>query len=109
MSISFDASLVEKGQLTRTKKKKYINITKCVLFNLELLAFMSLNDAKKYYALIKEIFPGTEGNMNKFYIYFESTWFPVEEDAEPKFKFEILSYYNKFNFKSSKKKVNRRK
>ena len=75
---------------------------------MELFPFMCLNGAKNYYTLIKETFPGAEGNMNKFYNYFESTWLAVEKDTEPKIKFEIWSYYGKFSFKS-KKKTNRRK
>ena len=43
------------------------------LFNLELLAFMKIEDAKHYYSLVKESFPDNGNNLNSFYEYFETT------------------------------------
>ena len=84
------------------RKKKKLNTTLCILFNLELLAFMKLEEAKHYYSLIKKEFPDNGNNLNAFYDYFETTWFPYE-DNETKFSFDLWSYCKKFSFKGNKK------
>ena len=44
------------GQLG-LRQKKFINDIKIMLFNFELLAFMKLEDARKYYKLVLEAIP----------------------------------------------------
>ena len=54
---------------------------------------MNLEDARNYYSLIKNEFPANNDNkFIKFYDYFETTCFRVEEDLETKFSFDLWSY-----------------
>ena len=48
------------------RKKKNLNISRCILFNLELLAYMKIEDVKHYYSLIKEAFPDNGNNLHSF-------------------------------------------
>ena len=54
------------------RKKIYIATTKCIIFNKQLLALMQIEDARNYYAKIKTELLATDGNINKFYEYFET-------------------------------------
>ena len=51
-----------------------------MLFNFELLAFMKLEDARKYYKLVLEAIPKID-KFDEFIFYFEETWFPKNNEA----------------------------
>ena len=80
-------------------------MTKCLIFNLEFLAFMDFDSAKEYYNLIKTEFPDTDENLSKYYNYFENIWFPLDGNNEVRYTFKLWSYKNKFEFKGTKKNL----
>ena len=86
------------------RNKKYIRDTKSILFNLELLSFINLKDARIFYKKIKDNF-SNESKYEKFFDYFEDTWFPLQDSDKTKFDFDIWKYKNKFNFKGNKSKL----
>ena len=75
-----------------------------MIFNLQLLSFMDYDNAIHYYNLIKKEFPDTDELFNKFYNYFETTWFLMNND-EVKYDFSLWSYFWKFNYKDNKKQL----
>ena len=87
------------------RKKKYLKIAKCLIFNLQLMSFMDYDSAKEYYELVKNKFNDPNELCNKFYDYFENTWFSENQDDNVKFNFDLWSYYGKFNFKGNKKQL----
>ena len=87
------------------RKKKYIQDTKCLIFNLQLLPFMEKENAIKYYKLIKEYFSDSDEKYNNFYEYFEETWLALDSNIKPKFDFDLWAYINKFSFKGNKTKL----
>lgn len=68
------------------RKRKYINDTKLILFNMELLCFMKLEDARNYYKLILDKIP-KNNKFDEFIDYFEKSWFPKSESDTTKYDF----------------------
>ena len=66
---------------------------------------MDYVSAKDYYELIKKEFSDDNEIFNKFYDYFEVTWFSENDDETVKYNFDLWSYYGKFNFKEIKKTI----
>lgn len=85
------------------RKKNIIHKTRNLIFNLKLIPFMSIENAREYYLKIKDYF--NEDLFNNFYTYFEQTWLNLDENETVKFDFNIWSYYKKFDFKNARKKV----
>ena len=91
------------GQLG-LRQKKFINDTKIMIFNFELLAFMKLEDARKYYKLVLEAIPKID-KFDEFIFYFEETWFLKNNEANTKYEFTLWGYSGKFNFSGTKKEL----
>ena len=87
------------------RKSSFINDAKCMIFNLQMIAFMDYKSAREYYNLIKEEYPDTTEEYMNFYHYFEKNWLSLENPLESKYEFNLWSYYEKFNFKGNKKKL----
>ena len=86
-------------------KKKFVDVAKCIIFNLQLLPFMPKNEAINYYYLIKDAYSDSDNKFDNFFEYFESRWLSLKDNYKSKFDFELWSYYNKFNFKGNKNKL----
>ena len=86
------------------RKKKYLNDTKVLLFNLELICFMDIKTARKHYSnIIKNI--NRNDKFDQFIDYFERTWFPVNDSDVTKYDFNLWNYSDKFNFKGNKNQL----
>ena len=75
-----------------------------MLFNFKLLSCIDIEEARKFYLKILDILP-KNALFEKFIEYFESNWFPLNDNNETRFDFELWSYKNKFNFKGNKKSI----
>ena len=75
-----------------------------MLFNFELLAFMKLEDARKYYILVLEAIPKID-KFDEFISYFKETWFPKNNEANTKYEFTLWGYSEKFDFSRTKKEL----
>ena len=72
-----------------------------MLFNMELLCFMKLEDSRNYYKLILDKIPKSN-KFDEFIEYFEKSWFPKSESDTTKYDFSLWSYYDKFDFRETK-------
>ena len=63
---------------------------------------MDICNAREFYLSIKKYF--SEEQFNQFYIYFEQTWLNMKDNNNVQYDFKIWPYYNKFDFKKSRKK-----
>ena len=84
------------------RKKNILQKSRNLIFNLKLLPFMDIYNAREFYLSIKEYF--SEEQFNEFYIYFEQTWLNMEDNDNVKYEFKTWSYYNKFDFKKARNK-----
>ena len=62
---------------------------------------MILEKVRMFYLLVKNHF--IREKFKLFFDYFEKTWLNLEDNDDVKFNFDVWSYYNKFDFKTSKK------
>ena len=93
-----------KASLLGLRKKKYIQNTKLMMFNLELIPFMNLKTAREFYGKLADNIPKLE-NYEKFLDYFEETWFPKNDSDKPYYEFELWNYSDKFDFKGNKNQL----
>ena len=84
-------------------EKNYLEQTKCLILNLQLLPFMAYKDAKIYYKLIKDEFSDNDEKLAEFYENFENTWFSLTNPDSTRYSFSLWSYSGKFNFQGNKK------
>ena len=92
---------MEKGSKYWSEKKKYLNNTKVLLFNLELLCFMDIETARKhYFNVIKDI--NHNDKFRQCFDYFERTWFPVTDSDPTIYGFNLWNYRDKFKLKEIK-------
>ena len=66
------------------RKKKYIRDTNIILFNLELLPFMNLKEARIFYKTIKDKF-SINSHIENFFDYLEDTWLSLTDSDKTKF------------------------
>ena len=91
--------LVEKSKHFRIKKKRFVNKTRLIIFNLKLLPFLKNDIAIEFYKKIKDEFESEEYEL--FFDYFENTWMKINEENNVKF----VTYYGKFDFKKNRNKI----
>ena len=60
------------------------------IFNLKLLPFMDLENARNFYITLKDYFSDEE--FDNFYIYIELTWLNLDDNSSVKFEFNIWCY-----------------
>ena len=84
------------------RKKNIIQKSQNLLFNLKLLPFMPIKQAREFYLKVKEYFD--EEIFENFYNYFERTWLNIDENETVKFDFNLWTYYEKFDFKKERNK-----
>lgn len=83
------------------RKKKFINTTKIIIFNLKMLPFMERNDAIEFYKKIKEI-PNNYEDFSDFFEYFETTYLSLDDKIKEKYDFDLWNYTKKINLKGNK-------
>ena len=90
-----------KASKRNLRKKEYVINIRALIFNLEIIPFLTLNYAKTFYTKIKNYY--NEECYQEFYQYFEFTWLPIEDKANSKFGTDLWFYIRKFNFNGSRK------
>ena len=90
-----------KASKLNLRKKEFVKDTRALIFNLELLPFMEINNARIFYNKIKEFY--NEDYFQEFYDYFENTWLSENEKINTKFDTDLWFYYGKFKFNGSRK------
>ena len=84
-----------KASKRNLRKKEYVINIRALIFNLEIIPFLTLNNAKTFYTKIKNYY--NEECYQEFYQYFESTWLPIEDNINSKFDTNLRLYSRKFN------------
>ena len=72
-----------------------------MIFNLELIPFMDLEPARNFYNLVLENIPKND-KFDEFLEYFQDTWFPIGNNLNTLYDFDLWNYSNKFKFKGNK-------
>ena len=72
-----------------------------MIFNLELIPFMDLETARNFYNLVIKNIPKND-KFDIFLEYFQNTWFPIGNNLNTLYDFDLWNYSNKFNFKGNK-------
>ena len=83
------------------RKKKIVEHTRVMIFNLKLIPFLKETEAIEFYHKIKDEFDQEE--FIPFFDYFERNWLNLSEENDSKYKLDIWSYYGKFYFKETRK------
>ena len=91
-----------RATLLGLRKKKNLNITKAIIFNMKMLPFMEKNDAIEFYKKIKEIPPENSEEFKTFFEYFENTYFPLDKDIKSKYDFSLWNYTDKLKIEGNK-------
>ena len=69
------------------RKKAIVLRSINLIFNLKLLPFMDLENARNFYITLKDYFSDEE--FDNFYIYIELTWLNLDDNSSVKFEFNI--------------------
>ena len=90
MFVSFKQDWWSKASKIGLNKKKFIQGTKCLIFNLQ----HSFNGKRKCYKN-NIIFPDSDEKYSNFDEYFEEAWIAFVSNIKIKFEFNIWIYNNK--------------
>ena len=94
------AKLVEESRKIRMKKRAIVLRSRNLIFNLKLLPFLNLENARNFYITAKEYFSDDE--FANFHKYFGNTWMNLEDNEYVKFNSSLWSYKGKFEFINSR-------